>query len=96
VRVPAAVRRQIGVQGRGEDELADRERGALKRLADIMSRYPALGHYVQGDPRGAPLYILRPEDMPEKLYRQLPDGSMIRDVQPDLSSCYNRGIAVCK
>lgn len=42
----------------------DRERGALKRLAAIMSRYPSLEAYVQGDPRGCSLYILRPGDVP--------------------------------
>jgi hypothetical protein len=43
----------------------DMEKGALKRLAAIMARYPTLGHYVQGDPRGAALYILRPGDVPQ-------------------------------
>lgn len=43
----------------------DRETGALKRLAAIMARYPQLSAYVQGDPRGAALYILRPGDVPE-------------------------------
>lgn len=42
----------------------DRERGALKRLAKIMSAYPDLTPYVQGDPRGCSLYILRPGDVP--------------------------------
>jgi hypothetical protein len=37
--------------------IADRERGALKRLAAIMLHYPTLTAYVQGDPRGAALYI---------------------------------------
>lgn len=36
----------------------DMETGALKRLAAIMARYPHLKAYVQGDPRGAALYIL--------------------------------------
>ena len=44
--------------------IADRETGALKRLAAIMARYPTLRAYVQGDPRGAALYILRPNDAP--------------------------------
>ena len=44
---------------------ADRETGALKRLAQIMQRYPTLKPYVQGDPRGASLYILRLGDVPE-------------------------------
>lgn len=38
---------------------ADRETGAKKRLAKIMARYPVLQAYIQGDPRGAALYILR-------------------------------------
>lgn len=59
----------------------DRETGARKRLAKIMSRYPDLQAYVQTDPRGAALYILRNSDIPA--------GS-------DVSSIYNRGIAVFK
>ena len=39
--------------------IADRERGALKRLAKIMARYPAHQAYVQTDPRGCALYISR-------------------------------------
>jgi hypothetical protein len=61
--------------------IPDRETGALKRLEKIMARYPALKFYVQGDPRGAPLYILRPGDVP--------DGR-------SAESYYNHGIAVCK
>ena len=57
----------------------DRERGAEKRLAKIMRRYPALRPYLQTDPRGCALYLLRPGDVPEG-----------RD--PD--SCYSRGIPV--
>ena len=45
--------------------IADRETGALKRLDKLMARYPTLSAYVQGDPRGAALYILRPGDVPE-------------------------------
>ena len=61
--------------------LADRERGALKRLAAIMARYPGFASYVQGDPRGASLYILRPGDVRE--------GATV-------DSCYSNGVAVCK
>ena len=61
--------------------IADRETGALKRLAAIMARYPSLSSYVQTDPRGAALYILRPGDVPE--------GA-------DVDSYYSRGIAVYK
>jgi len=44
--------------------VADREAGALRRLKAIMLRYPGLRAYVQGDPRGCALYILRPDDAP--------------------------------
>lgn len=59
----------------------DRETGAMKQLAAIMGKYPALSAYVQGDPRGAALYVLRPGDVPE-------GGS---------AECYySRGLAVYK
>lgn len=61
--------------------IADRETGARKRLAAIMARYPDLSAYVQGDPRGAALYIIRPGDVPA--------GSTV-------DSCYSRGLAVYK
>lgn len=57
----------------------DRERGALKRLDTIMARYPHLNAYVQGDPRGAALYILRPGDVP---------------AGKDADAYYSRGIPV--
>jgi hypothetical protein len=59
----------------------DRETSALKRLAKVMKRYPTMRAFVQGDPRGCALYILRPGDVPEG--------------QPD-DAYYNRGIAVYK
>ena len=61
--------------------IADREKGALKRLDKIMSRYPSMSAYVQGDPRGASLYILRPGDVPEGQAAE---------------SYYSRGVAVYK
>jgi hypothetical protein len=61
--------------------VADRETGARKRLAKIMENYPNLSAYVQGDPRGASLYILRPGDVPEG---------------KDVDSYYSRGLAVYK
>ena len=57
----------------------DRETGALKRLAAVMARYPELSAYVQGDPRGAALYILRPGDVP---------------AGKDADGYYSRGLAV--
>lgn len=61
--------------------VADREKGAYKRLAAIMARYPLLMSYVQGDPRGCALYILTVSDIP---------------ACTDISSIYNRGVAVYK
>lgn len=57
--------------------IADRERGALKRLAIIMARYPELAAYVQGDPRGASLYI----------YRK--DSPMLAASKYGIESCYS-------
>jgi hypothetical protein len=59
--------------------MPDRETGALARLARIMATVPTLKSYIQTDPRGAALYILRPGDVPE--------GS-------SEDSCYSRGICV--
>ena len=76
--------------------VADRERGAMKRLQAIFSarvtreshpdgtRSPlwlqsALSYYVQGDPRGVALYIIRPGDVP---------------TGADVDSHYSRGVAV--
>lgn len=44
---------------------ADRESGALRRLGVILSRYPGLLAYHQGDPRGCALYILAKSDIRE-------------------------------
>ena len=67
--------------------IADRETGARKRLAAIVARRNApykvphhqIAAYIQGDPRGAALYILRPGDVPE--------GG-------DVGAYYSRGICV--
>jgi hypothetical protein len=59
--------------------IPDREAGAHKRLAAIMAKYPTLQAYIQGDPRGAALYILKPSDVPEG---------------EDVSAYYSRGVAV--
>jgi myo-inositol-hexaphosphate 3-phosphohydrolase len=65
---------------RGQYPIPDREKGALKRLAAIMLKYPTLVEYVQGDPRGAPLYICTEEQIG----------------YADIESVYNRGVAVYK
>ena len=82
--------------------VADRQRGAIKRLKTIISGRNqrvmtrmtepttlqgcldqvldvSLAYYVQGDPRGAMLYVLRPGDVP--------DGA-------DVDSYYSRGVAI--
>ena len=82
--------------------VADRQRGAIKRLKTIISSRNqrvitrmnepttlqgcldqvldvSLAYYVQGDPRGAMLYLLRPGDVP--------DGA-------DVDSYYSRGVAI--
>jgi hypothetical protein len=69
---------------RSRSRIADRETGALRRLAAIMAarnsrESVALSHYVQTDPRGAALYIIRPGDVP---------------AGADVGSYYSRGICV--
>lgn len=74
----------LGASGkRGRRRIPDRERGALKRLEAIMSKYPALVPYHQGDPRGCALYIVKRSDL-EDNERNLP-----------IESYYTRGVAVC-
>lgn len=80
---------------RGRYAIPDRETGAKKRLAAIIGQRNGrpciaggefkpcdgkkLSAYIQTDPRGAALYILRPGDVPQ--------GA-------DVSSYYTRGICV--
>ncbi len=72
-------RHGVGKDSVTHTPIDDREAGALKRLKAIMARYPSLSYYVQTDPRGCALYILKPGDVPE--------GA-------DASSYYSRGLAV--
>jgi len=71
--------------GRGEhvrgSVIADRERGALKRLDRIMQAHPEYVAYNQGDPRGCALYIVS-------------KAEMVRTGHP-VDAIYNNGIAVC-
>jgi len=76
-------------------QIVDRETGAKKRLQRIIDRrnmhqagiiengkpihYAPVSAYIQGDPRGAALYIIRPGDIPAGL---------------TVDSCYTRGIVV--
>jgi hypothetical protein len=59
--------------------IPDREKGARKRIAKILAKPPTLQSYVQTDPRGCALHVLRPGDVPPG---------------EDVSSYYTRGIAV--
>lgn len=70
--------------GQGQDSIsrtpiADREKGALRRLEKLMQNHPDFVSYHQGDPRGCCLYIVKKSDL---------NGS-------DINSTYTRGIAVC-
>ena len=72
------------MHGQGKDtvhrtRIADREKGALKRLQAIMSKHPDLLAYHQTDPRGCAVYVLRKDDVP---------------VGSSVDSVYNRGVAV--
>jgi hypothetical protein len=59
----------------------DTEKLALNTIKRVMAKHPMLSAYVQGDPRGCSLYILRPGD--------IPDGCPV-------DGYYSRGIAVYK
>lgn len=62
--------------------IPDRESGAKKRIHGIMAKHPDLMAYVQTDPRGCALYVVRKSDVPE--------GT-------DVDQVYNsRGIAIHK
>jgi len=64
--------------------IADREAGALKRIAAILADHGTLWSYHQTDPRGCALYVGRVADLIEH-------GT---GKQAAVESCYNRGIAV--
>lgn len=64
---------------RARYRIADREKGALKRLQAIVAQYPEFVAYHQTDPRGCAVYLVRKSDVPE--------GT-------NIDSVYNRGIAV--
>ncbi len=63
--------------------IADRETGARKRLAVILSKYPSLHAYIQTDPRGAALYLLTAEQVAW-------NGGTVEQ----LDAIYSRGVAV--
>lgn len=81
--LPYMVRHRYA-HGQGKDtvhrtRIADREKGALRRLHAIVTHYPDFVAYHQTDPRGCAVYLVRKSDVPE--------GTSI-------DSVYNRGIAV--
>jgi len=59
--------------------IRDMEKGAIHRLSVTMQKHDPLTAYIQTDPRGAALYILRPGDIP---------------AGQSADSCYSRGICV--
>ncbi len=61
--------------------IADREAGALKRLAVIVARHPEFASYYQTDPRGCALYLIRKSDLPPGV--------------DALEQNYNRGFPIC-
>ncbi len=57
------------------DRVADREAGALRRLARILTAYPDLIPYHQTDPRGCALYLVRKSDLPTDMFEVVPAGN---------------------
>jgi hypothetical protein len=58
----------------------DREAGAMRRLKRIFEKAPeGVTYFIQGDCRGAALYVMRPGDVPA--------GASVE-------SCYTRGLCV--
>jgi ribosomal protein L37E len=58
----------------------DMEKAARKRVANVLQGKSGLSAYIQGDPRGCALYILREGDVPEG---------------KEPCAYYSRGIPVC-
>lgn len=65
--------------GKRLDRTTDRETGAIRRAKTIAAQY-GLTAYIQGDPRGCALYLVRPQDAVPGV---------------DIDGYYSRGIAVC-
>lgn len=64
---------------RGRMQIKDDEAVQLARLKKLMTTHDSCIAYIQGDPRGAPLYIVRKSDVR--------DGESVDEI-------YTRGIAV--
>ena len=65
---------------RAYSRIPDREKGARARLDALMAGKPELVAYVQTDPRGCALYILKRSDV---------------RAGEQIDSVYTRGLAVC-
>lgn len=72
-------RRYYGAEMQHSTPTADREAGALRRIAAVLAKHPELTFYHQTDPRGCALYVIHKSDL---------NGA-------DISSCYTSGFAVC-
>ena len=64
-------------------KIADREKGARTRLSKIMERYPSLIAYIQTDPRGCALYLVKQAELIDNSGTTLP-----------IDCYYSRGLAV--
>lgn len=67
------------------EPIADRERGALRRLHAIMASHPGVLYYHQSDPRGCALYLI------DNRERRITSDAWDRWVECN----YTQGVAVC-
>ena len=72
---------RLYMHGERRYRIPNRRAGAERTIKAIMFRYPTMRAYIQTDPRGCSLYILREGDVPE--------GGRDREY-------YSRGIPVFK
>lgn len=80
----------FGQGNHGGYRIPNRETGALRRLDAIMGSHPGISYYYQTDPRGAALYLLRPDRLAETRERCESRGERF-----DVGSYYSSiGIAV--
>jgi hypothetical protein len=73
----------MGAGGKWQDRrepCRDMESAALRKIRAMFSGKSTLAFYVQGDPRGCALYVLRHGDVP---------------AGGDVNAYYSRGIPVC-
>lgn len=82
--------------------VADREAGALRRLANIMRAHPSLWFYHQGDPRGCALYVGRKSRLPKmetseiaRLCGENAAKTPAKRLRARISMHYSSGLAIC-